>query len=267
PVRAAEIILSTTISTWHQQQAQKSSDIPPIPGQNFPNNQDPRINLANSATGIVTATATAQLSQGNLKAGLDAINELLNRGAFTDAETALNLIPATDTDNPSVNFFRGRLAWQSVQTKNNKYSIDDARRYWVRAVEKQPDSILYNNSLGFAYYAENNLNYANDAWFRSLNLAFKPRQSQSSSSMKYPQIAGEPQALTAYAGLALGLYKSAKSQPADKRQQYLQEAIKLRQMVIQNAPADFTIERLSQNWLWTEQAIADWRLLLQENSP
>ena len=252
---------------WHQQQAQKSSDIPPIPGQNFPNNQDPRINLANSATGIVTATATAQLSQGNLKAGLDAINELLNRGAFTDAETALNLIPATDTDNPSVNFFRGRLAWQSVQTKNNKYSIDDARRYWVRAVEKQPDSILYNNSLGFAYYAENNLNYANDAWFRSLNLAFKPRQSQSSSSMKYPQIAGEPQALTAYAGLALGLYKSAKSQPADKRQQYLQEAIKLRQMVIQNAPADFTIERLSQNWLWTEQAIADWRLLLQENSP
>jgi hypothetical protein len=252
---------------WHQRQAQKSSDIPPIPGQNFVNNQYPRINLANSATGIVTATATAQLSQGNLKAGLDAINELLNRGAFTGAETALNLIPAKDTDNPSVNFFRGRLAWQSVQTKNNKYSIDDARRYWARAVEKQPDSLLYNNSLGFAYYAENNLNYANDAWFKSLSLALKPQESKNSSPMKYPQIAGEPQALTAYAGLALGLYKSAKSQPADKRQQYLQEAIKLRQMVIQNAPADFTIERLSQNWLWTEQAIADWRLLLQENSP
>ena len=65
-----------------------------IPGQNFVNNQYPRINLANSATGIVTATATAQLSQGNLKAGLDAINVLLNRGAFTGAETALNLIPA-----------------------------------------------------------------------------------------------------------------------------------------------------------------------------
>ena len=252
---------------WHQRQAQKSSDIPPIPGQNFANNQYPRINLANSATGIVTAMATTQLSQGNLKAGLDAINELLNRGAFTGAETALNLIPAQDTDNPSVNFFRGRLAWQSVQTKNNKYSIDDARRYWARAVEKQPDSLLYSNSLGFAYYAENNLNYANDAWFKSLNLALKPQENKNSSPMKYPQIAGEPEALTAYAGLALGLYKSAKSQPADKRQQYLQEAIKLRQMVIQNAPADFTIERLSQNWLWTEQAIADWRLLLQENSP
>jgi hypothetical protein len=248
---------------WHQQQVQKSADVPQIPGQNSPNNQYPSINLANSATGIVTATATAQLSQGNLKSGLDAVNELLNRGAFAAAETALNLIPIEDADNPSVNFFRGRLAWQSVQTKNNKYSIDDARRYWARAVKNQPDSLLYNNSLGFAYYAENNLNYANDAWFKSLSLALNPQQNKTSSPVKYPQIAGDTQALTAYAGLALGLYKSAKSQPPEKRQQYLQEAIKLRQMVIQNAPADFTIERLSQNWLWTEQAIADWRSLDQ----
>ena len=248
---------------WHQRQAQKSSDVPPIPGENFTSNQYPPINLANSSTGIVTATATAQLSQGNLKSGLDAINELLNRGAFTAAETALNLIPVQDAENPSVNFFRGRLAWQLVQTKNNKYSIDDARRYWARAVQNQPDSLLYNNSLGFAYYGEDNLNYANDAWFKSLSLALKPQQNQGSSPMKYPQIAGEPEALTAYAGLALGLYKSANSQPADKRQQYLREAIKLRQMVIQNAPADFTIERLSQNWLWTEQAIADWQSLGQ----
>ena len=168
-----------------------------------------------------------------------------------------------DESHKHVNFFRGRLAWQSVQTKNNKYSIDDARRYWTRAVQNQPDSLLYNNSLGFAYYAENNLNYANDAWFKSLNLALKPQQKQGSDPIKYPQIAGEPETLTAYAGLALGLYKSANSQPADKRQQYLREAIKLRQMVIQNAPADFTIERLSQNWLWTEQAIADWQSLGQ----
>ncbi|MDP5017361.1 CHAT domain-containing protein [Anabaena sp. UHCC 0187] len=252
---------------WHQKQAQKSTDVPQIPGQNSQNHQYPSINLANSATGIVTATAMAQLSQGNLKAGLDAINELLNRGAFASAETALNLIPAQDAENSSVNFFRGRLAWQSVQTKNNKYSIDDARRYWARAVQNQPDSLVYNNALGFAYYAENNLNYANDAWFKSLSLALKPQENKSSSPMKYPQIAGQPEALTAYAGLALGLYKSANTQPPDKRQQYLREAIKLRQMVIQNAPADFTIEKLSQNWLWTEQAIADWGALLQENSP
>ena len=252
---------------WHQRQSQQRllPNIPPLPGENISSNQYPSINLTNSATGIVTATATAQLSQGNLKDGLSAIHELLNRGAFTAAETALNLIPVQDTQNPSVNFVWGRLAWQSVQTGNNKYSIDDARRYWARAVQNQPDSILYNNALGFAYYAENNLNYANDAWFKSLNLALKPQQNRNAKieQTKYPQISGEPEALTAYAGLALGLYKSAQSQPADKRQKYLQEAIKLQQMVIQNAPADFTMEKLSRNWLWTQQAIADWQSLGQ----
>ena len=256
---------------WHQRQSQQHilSNIPPLPGENISSNQYPSINLTNSATGIVTATATTQLSQGNLKDGLSAIHELLNRGAFTAAETALNLIPVQDTQNPSVNFVWGRLAWQSVQTGNNKYSIDDARRYWARAVQNQPESILYNNALGFAYYAENNLNYANDAWFKSLNLALKPQQNGGAKigETKYPQISGEPEALTAYAGLALGLYKSAQSQPADKRQQYLQEAIKLRQMVIQNAPADFTMEKLSRNWLWTQQAIADWQRLGQVKLP
>ncbi|MFM9158671.1 MAG: heterocyst differentiation protein, partial [Dolichospermum sp.] len=147
--------------------------------------------------------------------------------------------------------------------------IDDARRYWARAVQNQPDSILYNNALGFAYYEENNLNYANDAWFKSLNLALKPQQNKGANlgRTKYPQISGEPEALTAYAGLALGLYKSAQNQPADKRQKYLQEAIKLRQMVIQNAPADFTMEKLSRNWLWTQQAIADWQSLAQTKLP
>ena len=256
---------------WHQRQSQQHllPNIPPLPGQNISSNQYPSINLTNSATGLVTATATAQLSQGNLKDGLSAIHELLNRGAFTAAETALNLIPVQDTQNPSVNFVWGRLAWQSVQTGNNKYSIDDARRYWARAVQNQPDSILYNNALGFAYYAENNLNYANDAWFKSLSLALKPQQNGDANfgQTKYPQISGEPEALTAYAGLALGLYKSAQSQPADKRQKYLQEAIKLRQMVIQNAPADFTMEKLSRNWLWTQQAIADWQSLGQTKLP
>ena len=252
---------------WYQYQFPQSSEMPIIPSQNSVNQQYPQINLATSATGIVTATATAQLTQGNLKAGLDAINELLNRGAFESAETALNLIRPEDGENPSVNFLRGRLAWQFVQTKNNKYSIDDARRYWTRAVENQPDSIVYKNALGFAYYAENNLNYANDAWFKSLSVALKPQETKNSHPVKYPQIAGNEEALTAYAGLALGLYKSSQSHTGDKRQQYLHEAIKLRQMVIQNAPANFTIEKLSQNWLWTEQAITDWRSLLQENRP
>lgn len=246
---------------WYQQQVRNYAEIPPIPGQNFPDDQHQSMDLPNLATGIVTAIATSQLSQGNIKAGLDAVNELMNRGAFAAAETALNLIPPQYAENSDVNFFRGRLAWQSVQTRNNKYSIDDARRYWARAVQNQPNSVLYHNSLGFAYYAENNLNYANDAWFKALNLALTPQPNQLSLEKKQLEMSEQPEALMAYAGLALGLYKSAGSQSLPKGQQYLREAIKLRQKVIRSAPLDFSMERLSQNWLWTEQAIADWQRL------
>lgn len=269
-VGASAITIIFGVVWWWYQSLSRQHFLPNIPlPENISSNQLPNINLANSGTGIVTATATALLSQGNLKDGLNAVDELLNRGALTTAETALNLIPVQDTQNPAVNFAWGRLAWLSVQTGNNKYSIDDARRYWARAVQSQPDSILYNNALGFAYYEENNLNYANDAWFKSLNLALQSGQNTGANfeQTKYPQISREPERLTAYAGLALGLYKSAQGQPADKRQKYLQEAIKLRQMVIQNAPADFTIEKLSQNWLWTQQAIADWQSLGQTKLP
>ncbi|MBD2136972.1 CHAT domain-containing protein [Anabaena sp. FACHB-1237] len=254
---------------WLQSSSSRNiTDVPSLSNQNLTNrknNNQNNINLSKANTGIVTATATAQFSQGNLQAGMEAVEELLNRAALPSAEIALNLVPAQESNHPSVNFYRGRLAWQFVQIGNNKYSVDDARRYWVEATKKQPDSLLYNNALGFAYYAEDNLNYANDAWLQALNFALKRGENQGSVAMKYAYIAGKPETLTSYAGLALGLYKSAKNETGEKKQRYLQEAIKLRQLVIQNAPSDFTIEKLSQNWLWTEQAITDWRSLLAEN--
>jgi hypothetical protein len=198
-----------------------------------------------------------------LQEGLVVVEELLNRGALRAAEAALNLIPQNQLDDPSVNFFKGRLAWQFVQTGNKKYSIDDVRRYWQIAVKSQPESILYNNALGFAYYAENDLNRANNSWFKALDLALKQ---QNTASIKPVAINTElsEEALTSYAGLALGLYKSAYNQPGtSKQKQYLNEAIKLRQMVITNQPVNFQINELSKNWLWSEKAIADWRSLLQ----
>ncbi|AFZ59871.1 CHAT domain-containing protein [Anabaena cylindrica FACHB-243] len=250
---------------WWQHRPSVVGKIPPIPTDNFANRKLEPINLQTSNTGIVTATATEQLSQGNLKAGLEAVDELLNRGALKSAETALALIPTKQTEDPSVNFLRGRLAWQFAQTRDNKYSFDDARRYWEIAVRDQPDSVLYNNALGFAYYAEGNLNRANDAWFKALNLSLNP-QNATLTEAESPNPIMPPAALTSYAGLALGLYKSVNNQPVARQAQYLKEAIKLRQTVIENEPAKFTVEKLAQNWLWTEKAIADWRSLLQEQS-
>ncbi|MBK1986467.1 CHAT domain-containing protein [Sphaerospermopsis aphanizomenoides BCCUSP55] len=253
------------LSWWSHHQKSANPKIPPIPPQTAPSTKQAPIDLKTSPTGVVTATATEQLSQGNLQPGLEAVEELLNRGALASADTALALIPAKQTEDPSVNFIRGRLAWQFAQTRDKKYSVDDARRYWEIAVRDQPNSVLYNNSVGFAYYAEGNLNRANDAWFKAVNLALKNQNTNlTATSNKNGILPSE--ALTSYAGLALGLYKSVNNQPANKQTQYMNEAIKLRQLVIQNDPVSFTVDKLSQNWLWTDQAIADWRSLLQQQS-
>ncbi|AVH63271.1 cell division protein HetF [Nostoc sp. 'Peltigera membranacea cyanobiont' N6] len=248
------------LNWWWQNRSQQVNlpNIPAIPTESLPIQKQQNPDLQTAPNGIVTATATEKLSQGDLQGGLLAVEELLNRGALAAAETALKLVPSKQIDDPSVNFYKGRLAWQSIQTgDNNNYSVDDARRYWETATKAKPESLLYNNALGFAYYAEGNLNRANDSWFKALNLALKQQSPDSKTAV--PQ-----DALTSYAGLALGLYKSALNQSSGKQTQYLNEAIKLRQTVLKSDPVNFQVDKLAKNWLWTEKAIADWRSLLQE---
>ncbi|WP_414567174.1 cell division protein HetF [Nostoc sp. CCY 9925] len=259
------IAIAIGLNWWWQNRPQANlSKIPAIPTESLPIEKQPNIDLETAPTGIVTATATEKLSQGDLQAGLFAVEELLNRGAFAAAETALKLVTNKQVDDPSVNFLKGRLAWQSIQTGDANYSVDDARRYWETAAKAKPDSLLYNNALGFAYYVEGNLNRANDSWFKALNLALKAQNTPSTTtSTKTPL----PQdALTSYAGLALGLYKSALNESSGKQAQYMNEAIKLRQMVMKSDGVNFQVDKLAKNWLWTEKAIKDWRSLLQEKS-
>jgi len=75
------------------------------------------------------------------------------------------------------------------------------------------------------------------------------------------------EALPAYAGLALGMYKNARDLPPDKQAQYMNEALKLRQTVLEKDPINFQLDELSKNWLWTENSLRDWRSLLQQKSP
>ncbi|MHC0062601.1 cell division protein HetF [Nostoc sp. UIC 10890] len=265
-VGISALAAAIALNWWWQNRPQANlRNIPAIPTQSLPIQKQQNIDLETATTGIVTASATEKMSQGDLQGGLLAVEELLNRGALAAAETALKLIPSKQADDPSVNFYKGRLAWQSIQTGDNNYSVDDARRYWETAAKAKPESLLYNNALGFAYYTEGNLNRANDSWFKALNLALKEQNSDSSAETS-TNTAVPQDALTSYAGLALGLYKSALSQSSGKQTQYLNEAIKLRQMVLKSDPVNFQVDKLAKNWLWTEKAIEDWRSLLQEKS-
>lgn len=260
------IALLLGLSSLWQRQFPNFSELPQIPNQSQPiPNNTPEIDLKTSSTGIVTATATQKLAQGDLQGGLQAVEELLSpsRNALLAAQAALDLIPQSQANDPAVNFLKGRVAWQAMQSGDKKYSVDDARRYWETAVKAKPDSLLYTNALGFAYYAEGNMNKANDSWFKALNLALKQQNPSGYTPTAATPPVATPEALTSYAGLALGLYKSANQQPESKRSQYLTEAVKLRQMVVKDDPVNFLPKKLSNNWLWTEKAIQDWRSLLQ----
>jgi hypothetical protein len=70
------------------------------------------------------------------------------------------------------------------------------------------------------------------------------------------------QVLTSYAGLALVSVKSAAKQAPIKRANLQREAIQLRQRVLADDPVNFEPEALYTNWMWTEQAIQDWKAVL-----
>jgi CHAT domain len=255
-VGAGAIAIAVGVS-WIQSQSNQLANLPQITAPDYS-----KINLEKEKTEKVTAFAIERLNKDDLDSALKATEALLNRNALPEAESVLKQVPKNNIDNPSVSFLFGRLAWQSVQTGDKKYSIDDARRYWKTAAKGKPDSLLYVNALGFAYYAEGNINLANDSWFQALSIAASSQQPKASNmaanaSVKPPQ----RQELVAHAGLALGLYKSAQQQPPAKREQYLNEAVKLYQKVVSEDPVSFQPDKLNQNWLWTEKIARDWKSL------
>ncbi len=242
---------------WQRQQQLSRNDLPLIPTAAVTTTPDnaATVNLHSADTPSVTAIALENFNKDNLSEGLKAVEELLNRNDLKGAKTALDAVPQTKIDAPEVNFLKGRLAWQSIQIKDKNYGVDDARRYWETAVKGKPDSPIYKNALGFAYYAENEPNRANQSWFQALFL-IEQQQAKNTSTVV------SSDALTAYAGLALVFNKLAPSQPLEKQERLFNQAIKLRQMVLRDNAADFQPKNLAKNWMWTDSAISDWQQLL-----
>ena len=219
-------------------------------------NGNSSVDAKTTDTSKLTTVAIEQISQGNLAAGLKSVEELLNREALKPASAALAVVPKSQLENPAVSYLKGRLAWQSVKKGSKDFNVSDARRFWETAHKTQPKSATYLTALGYAYYAENNFERADQAWFDALNLL------EDTSKTDLKATTTKKEALSIYAGLAMGLQQSAQKQPAAKRASLLSKSRKLRQKVLTDAPNDFSPEALSKNWLWTEKAIKDWKSLL-----
>ncbi|MEC4803726.1 MAG: CHAT domain-containing protein [Jaaginema sp. PMC 1079.18] len=209
--------------------------------------------LSKVNTENLTSIAIEQLNRGNLEEGDRAVTELLDRNTLPLADAALKAVPPEQQDQANILFLKGRLAWQSLLNGSKDYSLDDARRYWEQAVEKAPANIEYHNALGFAYYEEKDYNRANQAWSEALELG--QQQLVSTETQENDPL------LTTYAGLAIALSQMASDddQTDTTQKTLINKAIKLRQLVLTEAPVKFQTESLSQNWLWSEQAIQDWQ--------
>ncbi|MBD2185214.1 tetratricopeptide repeat protein [Aerosakkonema funiforme] len=242
------------------------------PPQPKPSAKTSAFDIKKTSSATVSAMAVKHFKQGNLSAGQSMVKVLLDRGNIKQAKAVLTTLSKEQKSHPDISFLFGRLAWQSVRNGDKSYSLDDARRYWETAVKGRDKLPLYYNALGFAYYAQGNLNRANQTWFEALYRAEEEKVAQSESATKertenFAQIPNKSvashDALTAYAGLALVLKHSAKNQPIDERSRLIGEALKLRTKVMQDDPTNFKPSALQANWLWSKQAVEDWRSLLQ----
>ena len=255
---ATGVMAIALLGSWLLFSKPQANPIANIPSaQESPEAGNFSIDLKTSDTAKLTAIAIEQLSQGNLAAGQKSVEELLNREALKQASAALAVVPKSQIEQPEISFLKGRLAWQSVKKGSQDFNLSDARRYWETAHKAQPKASAYLTALGFAYYGEGNFDRANQAWFDALYLL---EDTKGKTDLKAASVKKE--ALTIYAGLAMGLRQSAQKQPSAKRASLLSESRKLRQKVLKDAPSDFSPEALSKNWLWTEKAIKDWRSTL-----
>ena len=194
----------------------------------------------------------------NLEQGIEATQLLLDQNELEEASVAISAAPAELKDDASINFLRGRLAWQGMKAADGKHTLEQARDFWERAVAAEPKNLTYQKALMFAYYK------AGDA--RNLEKAI---QTWSTANDSPDFIPAENRDFTALA--ALVLQKRADSKLTQERDDHLQNAVVLYRNVISHDPKRFTSEALQQNWLWTDDAIKDWEALSQvkpdSNSP
>ena len=196
-----------------------------------------------SGTGVLMTIAAQGFAKGDVRKSQEAIESLLNNGNLVEAQTALESATAAQKEIAPIAYLQGRLSWQFAQKGETIHSVQDARRFFAIATQKNPNSAAFQNALGFAHYTENDIPRATDAWTQTQIL-----------TQKEPT----PETATADAGLALNYWQAARKGGKDSPR-LKAEAVKLRDRALKARPSDFTDDALSKNWLWTEKMIADWK--------
>ena len=220
--------------------------------------------LAASSTAEVKAIALSSFSKRQVAQGQQAVVALLDRNALTEAKAALAVVPKDYQSDADTQFLQGRLAWQGVKQGNAQYNLAGVQQAWESAVQSAPDSVLYHQALGFAYYAQGDPSKARQTWMQAIALLNNGQanvvgRSAPGAAANQPLMARDM--LTAYAGVALALQQVGANQPIEERQSIASKTTKIYQMVTASDPVNFRPQALSKNWLWNGAAIQDWKKL------
>lgn len=212
--------------------------------------------------------AIEQFNKNDILAGKKAVESLLERGAFVEAKVALDSVSNKLIDDPDISFLKGRLAWELLHDGNRNYTIDEALFYWKQAVDQRPESIPYQNALGFAYYSKGDLKQAYEAWLKVLKLSgeissnTKQVQQISTNTTPNSEVA-QTETLNAYAGIGLVMMKSAEVASENEQKERWLRALQYRTKVMKEAAMEYHIPQLRQNWLWSRVALRDWDFLMR----
>ena len=220
--------------------------------------------LAASSTSEVKAIALSSFGKRQVAQGQQAVVALLDRNALAEAKAALAAVPKDYQSDADTQFLQGRLAWQGVKQGNAQYNLAEVQQAWESAVQSAPESVLYRQALGFAYYAQGDPSRARQTWMQAIALLNNGQanvvgRSAPSAAATQPLMARDM--LTAYAGVALALQQVGANQPIEERQSIASKTTKIYQMVTASDPVNFRPQALSKNWLWNGAAIQDWKKL------
>lgn len=269
-VSAASLVMltfGTNIITFNRLSPGNAQLLPkaPDPGINYDYKRVRLVNVNEKITGIQESQILAirQFEQNDIQAGKLVVETLLERGELAKAGEAIAAVPTQLNDHPEINFLKGRLAWEIFQDGNQNNLIDEAISYWEKAAAKSPETIQYQNALGFAYYTKGDIEKAEVAWVKVLILSGEIAPEMEKVSPVYYNnrrnlSVNRREVLNAYAGLGLVNLKSAQN-----LQKTPGKAFKYVGQVMKEAGKEFHIRQLQKNWLWSPTTRQDWDLLLR----
>jgi len=253
---------------WHYQQPTldagkalpQAPSISPITAPiNTPSFSPKEINLKTADVQAIVTLGSQYFQNSDIAAGRLAVEELLDRKAFKEAKTTLESVNPAQTENASLNFLRGRLAWQTLKTGSKDYTLEDVQKFWDAASKNQPDSVLYFNALGFSYYEAGDYSKAKDAWLKAFKI-LEVNSDPTTPPEKITPVAARDR-LNTSAGLALVFRQLSDNLLRTERNRLLVESQNFYQQIIKEDGLNYQPEVLGRNWLWTEKTVRDWTIL------